>query len=67
MAKKTESEAFKSIQRSASALLGIGAIDKTTVRKPDESCIAQDDEALVAKARDRLSNPQRIRVSWKDL
>ena len=65
--KKTESEAFKSMQTSTSALLEIGAIDKATMRKLDESCIAEDDEALVAKARDRLANPQRITVAWKDL
>lgn len=41
MAKKFRSEAFESIHSSASALLEIGAIDKATMRKFDESCIAE--------------------------
>jgi putative transcriptional regulator len=41
MARKFKSEAFESIHGSASALLEIGAIDKATMRKFDESCIAE--------------------------
>lgn len=41
MTKKFKSEAFESIHSSANALLAIGAIDKATMRKFDESCIAE--------------------------
>lgn len=36
---KFKSEAFESIHRSANALFNIGAIDKTTMRQFDESCL----------------------------
>jgi putative transcriptional regulator len=37
---KFKSDAFEAIHSSASALLKIGAIDKTTMRGVDESCLA---------------------------
>lgn len=40
MSKKFKSEALESIHDSASALLSIGAISKTTMRQFDESCLA---------------------------
>ena len=38
---KFKSDAFEAIHTSASALLKIGAISKTTMRSFDESCLAQ--------------------------
>ena len=53
MAKKFKSEAFESIHSSANALLEIGAIDKATMRKFDDSCIAEvPDEIQPAQIRD---------------
>lgn len=49
MAKKFKSDAFESIHDSASALLAIGAINKATMRKFDESCIAEVPELDAAK------------------
>lgn len=40
MSKKFKSEALESIHDSARALLSVGAISKTTMRKFDESCLA---------------------------
>ena len=37
--RKYKSEAFEAIHSSASALLDIGAIDKTTMRDFDDSCL----------------------------
>ena len=39
--KKFKTDAFASIHESALALHGVGAIDKATMRKFDESCIAK--------------------------
>ena len=39
--KKFKSDAFAAIHESAKALHGVGAIDKATMRKFDESCIAK--------------------------
>ena len=39
--KKFRSDAFAAIHESALALHGVGAIDKATMRKFDESCIAK--------------------------
>ena len=39
--KKFKTDAFAAIHESALALHGIGAIDKATMRKFDESCIAK--------------------------
>jgi putative transcriptional regulator len=39
--KKFKSDAFAAIHESALALHGVGAIDKATMRKFDESCIAK--------------------------
>ena len=39
--KKFKTDAFEAIHESASALLRVGAIDKATMRKFDESCIAK--------------------------
>jgi len=49
MSKKFKSDAFESIHDSASALLAIGAINKATMRKFDESCIAEVPEFDAAK------------------
>ena len=38
--RKFKSDAFEAIHSSASALLRVGAIDKTTMRTFDESCLA---------------------------
>ena len=37
---KFKSDAFEAIHSSASALLKVGAVDKTTMRSFDESCLA---------------------------
>ena len=39
--KKFKTDAFAAIHESALALHGVGAIDKATMRKFDESCIAK--------------------------
>jgi len=39
--RKYKSEAFEAIHSSASALLDIGAIDKTTMRDFDDSCLME--------------------------
>lgn len=39
--KKFKTDAFAAIHESALALNGVGAIDKATMRKFDESCIAK--------------------------
>ena len=39
--KKFKTDAFAAIHESALALHGVGAIDKATMRKFDESCIAR--------------------------
>jgi putative transcriptional regulator len=39
--KKFKTDAFAAIHKSALALHGVGAIDKATMRKFDESCIAK--------------------------
>jgi putative transcriptional regulator len=39
--KKFKTDAFAAIHESALALHGVGAIDKATLRKFDESCIAK--------------------------
>ena len=39
--KKFKSDAFEGIHESAAALLGVGAIDKATMRKFDDSCIVK--------------------------
>ena len=39
--KKFKTDAFAAIHESARALHGVGAIDKATMRKFDESCIAK--------------------------
>ena len=39
--KKVKTDAFAAIHESALALHGVGAIDKATMRKFDESCIAK--------------------------
>ena len=39
--KKSKTDAFAAIHESALALHGVGAIDKATMRKFDESCIAK--------------------------
>ena len=41
---KFKSDAFEAIHTSASALIKIGAISKTTMRSFDESCLAQPTE-----------------------
>ena len=37
--RKFKSDAFEAIHSSASAMYKVGAIDKTTVRKFDDSCL----------------------------
>ncbi len=37
--RKFKSNAFESVHRSANALLNIGAIDKTTMRQFDDTCL----------------------------
>jgi putative transcriptional regulator len=39
--RKYKSDAFEAIHSSATALLEVGAIDKTTMRKFDESCLTK--------------------------
>lgn len=39
--RKYKSEAFEAIHSSAHALLDVGAIDKTTMREFDESCLME--------------------------
>ena len=39
--KKFKSDAFEAIHESAAALLSVGAIDKATMRKFDDSCIVK--------------------------
>lgn len=41
---KFKSDAFEAIHASASALLEVGAIDKTTMRKFDDACLAAPHE-----------------------
>jgi putative transcriptional regulator len=38
--RKFKSDAFEAIHSSATALYRVGAIDKTTMRRFDESCLA---------------------------
>ncbi len=40
MSKKLKSEALESVHESASALLAVGAISKTTMRQFDAACLA---------------------------
>ena len=47
--KKFKSDAFEAIHESAAALLSVGAIDKATMRKFDESCIAKTPDSLVLR------------------
>ena len=42
--RKFKSDAFEAIQSSATALLEVGAIDKTTMRDFDESCLTKPPE-----------------------
>jgi putative transcriptional regulator len=42
--RKFKSDAFEAIHSSATALLEVGAIDKTTMREFDESCLAKPPE-----------------------
>ncbi|WP_347902360.1 DNA-binding transcriptional regulator [Pseudomonas purpurea] len=49
MSKQFKSEALESVHDSASALLKIGAIGKTTMRQFDESCLAQVPQAIAAE------------------
>lgn len=49
MSKKFKSEALESVHDSATALLSIGAISKTTMRQFDESCLARAPEAIPAE------------------
>lgn len=50
--RKYKSEAFEAIHSSANALFDIGAIDKTTMREFDESCLMEppEIEAMQIKA-----------------
>ncbi len=42
--RKFKSDAFEAIHSSATALLEVGAIDKTTMREFDESCLTKPPE-----------------------
>jgi putative transcriptional regulator len=42
--RKYKSDAFEAIHTSAAALLEVGVIDKTTMRKFDESCLTKPPE-----------------------
>ncbi|VVN20333.1 helix-turn-helix domain-containing protein [Pseudomonas fluorescens] len=63
MSKKFKSEVFESIHESASALLAVGAISKSTMREFDESCLATVPEAIPAdqikalRERNNVSQP----------
>lgn len=57
MKKNTESEALASVHESATALLGIGAIDKATMREFDRHCMtevpAEMEPAQIKEIRER--------------
>lgn len=61
--RKYKSDAFSAIHASASALRRVGAIDKTTMREFDESCIATPDPLEpgdIKKIRQRLNVSQAV-------
>lgn len=60
--RKFKNDAFESIHASASALLEVGAIDKTTMRKFDESCLAKlpefsPDRIKLIREKNHVSQP----------
>lgn len=60
---KFKSDAFEAIHASASALLDVGAIDKTTMRKFDDACLAAPHElrpAQIKRLREHLNVSQPV-------
>jgi putative transcriptional regulator len=61
--RKFKSDAFEAIHSSASAMHRVGAIDKTTMRKFDESCLTSPPvlkPAQIKKLRQRLRVSQPV-------